>query len=275
MVDHTGAPPFIDFISSFQRLSHQARLLLLKAGEAMTLHRIPTLLLTIATLVAAIAGGCVVHEPPDVEFTMPDLSGGGGAGTTNGTGSANDGATPPDSSGPQGLPCDVDALLENECRSCHSPTAGIAPMLMTRAQLMAPSASDPTRSVAEVSLATMSDSANPMPPAGLMAAAELASLEGWIAAGMPAGSCGDTGAGGAGGGGGAGPSPFDAPPMCSTDTFWNLGDEGKREMYPGRACIDCHVTEAKGPQYLIAGTVFETAHEPDDCFGTLADDPTS
>jgi hypothetical protein len=37
-------------------------------------------------------------------------------------------------------------------------------------------------------------------------------------------------------------------------------------MHPGRACIDCH-SQGEGPDYVVAGTVFPTAHEPDDCNG--------
>jgi hypothetical protein len=37
-------------------------------------------------------------------------------------------------------------------------------------------------------------------------------------------------------------------------------------MHPGVACIACH-TQDNGPTFAIAGTVFPTAHEPDDCDG--------
>ena len=36
-------------------------------------------------------------------------------------------------------------------------------------------------------------------------------------------------------------------------------------MHPGQACIKCHTK--KGPKFSIAGTVYPTAHEPDDCYG--------
>jgi hypothetical protein len=59
--------------------------------------------------------------------------------------------------------------------------------------------------------------------------------------------------------------------MCSSGKMW-VGEEGV-DMDPGRACIDCHANggggeeEEGGPLYLVAGTVFPTAHEPDNCFG--------
>jgi hypothetical protein len=37
-------------------------------------------------------------------------------------------------------------------------------------------------------------------------------------------------------------------------------------MHPGVACIQCHETD-RGPRLTIAGTVYPTAHEPDDCDG--------
>jgi hypothetical protein len=38
-------------------------------------------------------------------------------------------------------------------------------------------------------------------------------------------------------------------------------------MRPGEACIACHTSEGEGPRYAIAGTLFPTGHEPDDCNG--------
>jgi hypothetical protein len=40
-------------------------------------------------------------------------------------------------------------------------------------------------------------------------------------------------------------------------------------MTPGRACIACHSGPVgdEGPRFLFLGTVYPTAHEPDDCNG--------
>lgn len=38
-------------------------------------------------------------------------------------------------------------------------------------------------------------------------------------------------------------------------------------MHPGAACITCHDQNPKAPPFEIGGTVFPTAHEPDDCNG--------
>jgi hypothetical protein len=38
-------------------------------------------------------------------------------------------------------------------------------------------------------------------------------------------------------------------------------------MKPGEACIACHSTSREAPELTAAGTVYPTAHEPDDCYG--------
>jgi hypothetical protein len=45
---------------------------------------------------------------------------------------------------------------------------------------------------------------------------------------------------------------------------WTSG-EGPT-MRPGEACIACH-SRGEGPTFALAGTVFQTAHEPNDCLG--------
>ena len=44
---------------------------------------------------------------------------------------------------------------------------------------------------------------------------------------------------------------------------------GSELMHPGMACINCHDTTGEGPDrpLTIGGTVYQTAHEPDDCNG--------
>jgi hypothetical protein len=79
------------------------------------------------------------------------------------------------------------------------------------------------------------------------------------------------GAGGAGSAGEVGGgSPFDSPPTCTSKTTWTQGDAGSSQMKPGTACIACHAMPngpKAGPLFVIAGTLYMTGHEPDDCFG--------
>ena len=37
-------------------------------------------------------------------------------------------------------------------------------------------------------------------------------------------------------------------------------------MDPGRACLTCHQQQG-GPRFAVGGTVYPTAHEPDQCVG--------
>lgn len=76
--------------------------------------------------------------------------------------------------------------------------------------------------------------------------------------------------GGSTGGGSTGMSPFDVPPMCSSGVMWTKGEIEDPHMHPGRICLDCHM-QAPQPfiknRFQIAGTVYPTGHEPDDCYG--------
>jgi mono/diheme cytochrome c family protein len=76
------------------------------------------------------------------------------------------------------------------------------------------------------------------------------------------------------------PSVLNAPPMCTSGTSWvdeheseaddddeeELEVEGDPRMHPGVACVSCHSVH-DGPRFAIGGTVYPSAHEPDDCNG--------
>lgn len=191
---------------------------------------------------------------------------GGAAGSGVGGGSSQ-----PPPSGPTGLPCDVQTLLADRCWSCHGyPLAKNVPMqLITYEQLTAPSKSEPAKTVAALSVERMSATKLPMPPGPDPHAtpAEIAVMDGWVKAGTPKGdACGGTG--GAGGGVGK-PNPYDTPSVCTSGSYWNK-KTAAAYMAPGEACIACHLKYPKEPdarKFTIAGTVYPTAHEPDDCNG--------
>jgi hypothetical protein len=100
----------------------------------------------------------------------------------------------------------------------------------------------------------------------------LAGCGGGVAETSGAGRANDTGNGGQDAGAsadaetGASSDPFAAAPTCTSGTTWTQGNHGSPEMNPGRACIACHST-MDGPGLTIAGTVYQTAHEPDLCDG--------
>ena len=108
------------------------------------------------------------------------------------------------------LPCDVSQLLQQRCQNCHGVNTQFgAPMsLVTHADLLAAAVTG-SGSVAERSVTRMQATTERMPPPPnvVASAAEVAVLQGWIDAGMPARAAGETcdgGSGGAGGGGGGG-----------------------------------------------------------------------
>ena len=62
---------------------------------------------------------------------------------------------------------------------------------------------------------------------------------------------------------------FNTPTVCTSKTTWTRGDRGSASMHPGVACITCHDAN-RGPAFSIGGTVYPSAHEPDDCNGVKA-----
>lgn len=165
-----------------------------------------------------------------------------------------------------GLPCDVQAVLEDRCIACHSGTS--PPPLLSYDDLLAKSKVDPTKTMAQLSLERMKSTTSPMPPkpAEAPAADEIATFETWVAAGSPKGAaCTDAPPdGGApkpdGGDGGSTVS------KCTSGKTWAGGNNGSPLMHPGTACNACHQQQG-GPNLRIAGTVYPTLHEPNDCNG--------
>lgn len=207
-------------------------------------------LVSLFALAAAAGAGC---------YTGGNVSptGGGGAAPPP-TASVN--GTEPAAGSVTGIPCDVAKVLAATCASCHAttPSGGAPNAMVTYEDLVAPSATNPAVTIAAMSVTRMKDAKNPMPPDGA-SADDLAVIEAWISAGMPKGTdtCDATPA----------PSVYDTPSVCTTNQRWTQGDHGSKNMRPGGACIDCHERQGEGPSYAAAGTVYATAHEPDDCYG--------
>lgn len=171
----------------------------------------------------------------------------------------NGGTTDPPDAG-DALPCDVATAL-GPCQACHgSPLAASAPFtLMTYQDLTQPSPQYPDQTVAQRVVARMSDPNFPMPPnpIGVSPQSDIDTIQAWIDAGYPNGTCSPDPT--------AGTNPFATDPICtngkSAITF------GSQSMRPGEACVSCHQTNF-GPTLAFGGTVYPTAHEPNDCKGT-------
>lgn len=167
-----------------------------------------------------------------------------------------------------GLPCDVQAVIENRCIACHD-GSGAPPKLLDYATFTAPSTKDPSKSRAVVSVELMKGNAMPPRPAVQPAPDEIASFEEWIKIGTPknAEACTDP----------PPPAPPPASPIdggssgdaglpCTTGKLWTQGDQKSPLMHPGAACNACHQVSG-GPNLRFAGTVYPTLHEPTDCNG--------
>lgn len=170
------------------------------------------------------------------------------------------------------LPCDVAELLVTRCTFCHgSPPTPPSPMpLMTRNDLTRPSLADPTKTYAQEAVVRMQFAPQPMPPPPYARAtlAEITILQNWINAGYPHGACGGP-TGPSDGGGPPDPAGMCAKPMppivdtpvtCTSNMKWTGGNGAT--MRPGEACLNCHAGK-----FSVAGTVYPTVHEMDDCYG--------
>lgn len=199
-------------------------------------------------------------------YDQPDDAGAGG-GDLDGSDGINRSGNGAGTGAATGLPCDVQQLLENRCIGCHLGPSPVA--LLTYEDLTKPSAADPAKNNAQRSLERMQSAASPMPPkpAEAPTAAEIGVLQAWVTAGTPKGATCTPSADGGAGDGGAATNPYNTPVQCSSKTMWNKGNEGSSQMRPGGACATCHSMRG-GPAYTVAGTVYPTAHEPNDCNGS-------
>jgi hypothetical protein len=78
----------------------------------------------------------------------------------------------------------------------------------------------------------------------------------------------DAGNGTGSGSGSSSNDPLDAAPTCTSGTYYVAAGAGSPTMHPGDACIACHAQQnGEAPSFTLAGTVYPTGHEPDDCDG--------
>lgn len=180
-----------------------------------------------------------------------------------------------------GLPCDVQAVVENRCQGCHEGTTAGAPRLLDYADFKLPSKADPTKTLAEMSLLRLKSTTNPMPPPPVAAPDpdEIRAFESWVTSGTKKGGLCTTPPpprdGGAPTGGDSGADAGqDAAPPCTSGTMWTMGNTKSPLMHPGGKCNRCH-SQTQGPNLQFAGTVYRGAHDVDDCNGAGPPPPLS
>jgi cytochrome c5 len=172
-----------------------------------------------------------------------------------------------------GLPCDVQAVVENRCKSCHDGATAGTPRLLDYADFEQPSKGDPTKTMAELSLLRMQKGEMPPAPAEPPNDQEIQIFQDWVTGGTQKGGlCTDPPPAG-GDGGKAVDASLDAAPTCASGVLWTMGNTGSPAMHPGDACNACH-SASKGPNLTFAGTVYGGGlHDIDDCNGTGAPAP--
>lgn len=216
-----------------------------KRAAAWSGARAATIAIAVAIAIGAAPAGCAEDDFGPAGPRQDAGGGGGGDAGTLGRPTETD------------LPCEVADTLAAQCWTCHGPTpAGGAPTsLVSRADLAAASAVDPAQSYAERSVVRMRAATLPMPPVPpAVDEPAIAAWEAWIASGMPAGTCATT-------------DPFGTPDTCSSGRTWTGGTRESPLMEPGGTCVSCHDREAPERRFWVGGTVYATAHEPDDCSG--------
>lgn len=190
--------------------------------------QVAPLALAVAALVAACAnadGTTLGRQDPQENgasagTVTKDGGGGGGSGGGGGGDGVNGG----------GLPCDVAAILQKNCATCHgaTPSFGAPNALVTYADLTkAASSGKMYEHVKDRVHATKG--VMPPSPSSPLSAAELATFDAWVAAGAPASdaACGPSGAD-------AGPAV--KPLSCTPDQFVRAGTPftmptGKADIY--------------------------------------------
>jgi mono/diheme cytochrome c family protein len=170
-----------------------------------------------------------------------------------------------------GLPCDVQAVIENRCIACHDGKMAGVPKMLDYADLLAPAKADPTKSIAQLSLERMKSATSPMPPPPAVPpdADEIAVFEEWVKGGTLKGPVCTEPPPADGGKADAGPLPDagpDAMPGCASGIKWADGNNGSPLMHPGAACNACH-QQLGGPNLKVAGTAYKQLNDVNDCYG--------
>jgi hypothetical protein len=226
-------------------------------------------------------------SPSSCPSTLPPTTGGGGVSADAGAGTT----TPPPAGGGGAMTinpvvgtsrndpwCSVVGDVAPTCAGCHaSPPRGGAPMsLLTYADWIAHAVTQPTVVVGQLALTRMR--AGTMPPGGGATTTQIADVQAWVNGGMASSTCGATG----GDGGAVVVDPFGSAPTCTSGR--RMTTPNGPTMRPGEACLNCHTAGGGGGEdgngggeeeddgavsYALGGTVYPTAHEPNDCVGAV------
>jgi hypothetical protein len=159
-------------------------------------------------------------------------------------------------------------MLAANCTGCHSdpPAPGAVAGLVTYADLKAISHGDPTKNEAQQSVVRMQDTTAPMPPGGAAPAADVTTLQNWINAGYPMGTCSTGSSGGSSSGSTSGSSGDGGNPPPPQGVFGNAppfaSKTGPNTHNAGKDCMGCHTGGGNVPSFELGGTLYDGNGNP-------------
>jgi hypothetical protein len=192
--------------------------------------------------------------------------------------------------------CAAQSVFDASCVQCHNGSIafpdlragasqnviGLASEIRTDLDLVV--AGDPGASFLLTKMTAVgANEGDVMPLGGTSSAAQIEAVRAWIAAGastdcggppppppppvelVPGGDVSGNVSGPGNGFGGN--QPGESPGSCSTNQWWELGDQESSRMHPGHACLTCHRQENEGPQQGYLGTVQQAVDDSNDCKG--------
>jgi len=164
------------------------------------------------------------------------------------------------------MPCDVANVVVNNCHKCHGaePIGGAIRLVTPDDWQKQSPLFDPTKKVYEVARVRLADGT--MPQGSVLAAEDLATLDGWLAAGAQAStdpadaSCGSAAGDGVIAGGGADTTPASVGPGGTIDVCSKPGAYDPLVAEPGETCYEfpVHAPNSDGPFTVPNG---ESYHE--------------
>ncbi len=180
-----------------------------------------------------------------------------------GSGGSGAGGSPA-SCPPTVTPGSAQAIFQKNCTACHGTQllAGAPMPLVSFSDLHQPAKSNPSKKVYELVSARMNDAVKPMPPEGQLSAAEIATIDTWVAAGAPECGFAASGTGGTGGaGGGTGGTGGGSGTGGDSGTGGFGGDSGSAGTGGGSG-VECFELRAHNGQTAGDTTPFQVGLGP-------------
>jgi len=165
---------FYEFVAKFSR-----------GAQDWNMRRSFLFVATSILLAAAVAGACKQKTSAAQGGEEDDDAGAEATNTPNpddGTSSEDDANQVP-AVPSNGIPCDVESVLENRCLGCHGATTPLGPPLLKYEDFSAKSTKDPAKTRGQLAAELMKSKEMPKAP-GVALDAEIATVDAWVTGGM-------------------------------------------------------------------------------------------